>query len=61
VPDEYYRTTLCVDNASRGRDISRQRDCRILNDGDVVAILAQQVEYSLPPGSIDESTVHEHD
>ncbi|MCY1240480.1 hypothetical protein D9M72_533320 [compost metagenome] len=61
VADEYDRAVLCGDRALGDGDVIGKRQGRVLDDGDVVAVLLEDVVDALPAGAIDEAAVNEHD
>jgi hypothetical protein len=58
---EHYPAVLRADSALGYGDIVGQRYRRILNDGDVVAVLLQYLLHALPTGTVHETTVNEND
>jgi hypothetical protein len=61
VADENDRPALRVDGLPRRCDVTLERQRRVLHDGDVVAVLLEQVVDPLPSGPVHESAVHEND
>jgi hypothetical protein len=59
--DEDDRLCLSIDRSLGGRDICLQRDCRVLDDGDVVTVLLQGLVDAVPARPIDESAMDEDD
>ncbi len=58
--DENRRTVLGCEGPLRHQHIIGQRDRRILDDGDGVAVFLQRVVHALPSRAVDEAAVHEH-
>src|SRR2546425_5420268 len=61
VADEKHRAVLRVNNAFGCGDIAGQRDRRILDDGDTVAVLLQYLIDALPTGTVHEATVDKNE
>ena len=59
VADEDHRFALRVDDALGRGDVVGERERRVLDDADVVAVLLQVVVDALPAGAVDETAVDE--
>jgi hypothetical protein len=57
VPDKDHRFGLLVEDLSGGSIVASQRQCRVLNDGDAIAVVLEDVVDALPAGAVDESAV----
>jgi hypothetical protein len=57
VPDKDHRFGLLVEDLSSGSVVASQRQRRVLNDGDVIAVCPEDVVDALPTGAVDESAV----
>src|SRR5438067_821210 len=57
MPDENYGVSLGCDNALGCGDILRERNGRILNDGDRVAVPPQDLIDALPARAVNKTTV----
>jgi len=60
VPDENYRAILRGNDSPSCRDIIGQRYRRILNDGDIEAILPEYFVDTFPTGAVNKTTVDEN-
>jgi hypothetical protein len=60
VADEHDRAVLGVDHPSRGGDVARQGQGRVLDNADPVTVGFEQVIDALPVRSVDEAAVHEY-
>ena len=61
VADENDRLALRVDDALGRGHVAFERQRRILDDADVVAVLLQDVVDALPAGAVHETAVNEND
>src|SRR5713226_3745005 len=61
VADENHRAVLLMNNAFGCGDIVGQRYRRILDDGDIVAVLLQYLIDALPTGTVHEAPVDKND
>jgi len=61
VADQHDRGVFRVDDQLRRGGVTGQRQGRVLDRADAVAVGLEQVVDPLPAGSVDESAVHEHD
>jgi hypothetical protein len=59
--NEKDRIALCVDHLLGRGDVARERNRRILDDADVVAVLPQEAIDALPAGAVRETAVNEND
>jgi hypothetical protein len=61
VADKNDRSILLGDGTLRESDVIGERDCRILDVGDIVTLSGQSVVDALPAGAVDEAAVDEDD
>src|SRR6266850_459776 len=59
MPDENYRVSLSGNDTLGCRNIVGERDRRILNDRDRVAVLPQDIINSFPTRAVHKTTVHQ--
>ena len=59
--DQHDRPILLGDGALGGRDVVGERGRRVLDDGDVIAVLIEDLLDAVPAGAIDEAAMHEDD
>ena len=59
VADQNHRSALGVDGALGDGDVVGERDRRVLDDADGVAVLPQDLVDALPTGAVDEAAVDE--
>ena len=55
-----HRLALRVDDTLGRIDVAFERKRRVLDDGDVVAVLPQEAVDTLPAGAVDETPVNEN-
>ncbi|MEJ1977116.1 MAG: hypothetical protein WDN49_14370 [Acetobacteraceae bacterium] len=59
--DEHSPSRLRCEGLLGGVNVIRQGCQRVLNEGDVVTLLRQDVGHWLPAGLVDERSVDQHD